>query len=109
MDTCGSDSVVPRWPLEGTDSYSVEIDTMGPLQNRPASLKCDEIRCDDVLVDSSLSRSWGSVEVTAAGGTYRLCWCGANMRCKNANEFRHDIGPLTLVDPEVGREVGTVL
>ena len=43
------------------------------------------------------------VVVTAAGGRYRLCWCGAatGFRCTVPEDFLVDAGELHLLGPEV--------
>jgi hypothetical protein len=43
--------------------------------------------------------TWGSTSPTAAGGQYRLCWCGAGFACSVSDHFRVDAGELTLVGP----------
>ena len=35
--------------------------------------------------------------MTAAGGTYRLCWCAAGFTCDQSEDFRVDFGELLLV------------
>ena len=37
--------------------------------------------------------------VTAPGGLYRLCWCGAGFACVEPEHFRSDAGEVTLVGP----------
>ena len=36
---------------------------------------------------------------TAAGGQYRICWCASGQACSTGDEFRMDVGQLTLVGP----------
>ena len=36
---------------------------------------------------------------SAAGGTYRLCWCASGHSCKSASDFRVDVGQLDVVGP----------
>jgi hypothetical protein len=54
---------------------------------------------------ASVRLSFGSAQVTATGGQYRLCWCAAGFRCSAAEDFRVTWGHLTLIGP---REVGDV-
>lgn len=70
LDTCGMGTVVPRFPAAG------EIVV--------------------VTNQSGASWSWGNLEVTAAGGKYRMCWCGGSMRCDVVSDFAQDIGELTM-------------
>ena len=46
--------------------------------------------------------SWNANQgvVTAAGGQYRMCWCaGEHYPCSSEEDFRVDLGRLTLVGP----------
>ena len=52
------------------------------------------------LVSESATFTWGDVRVSSAGGFYRLCWCGsASGGCSNGEDFRVDLGGLTLLGP----------
>ena len=54
-----------------------------------------------------MSWTWSDVALSAAGGTYRLCWCGglgqgavaAGLDCKLSEHFRTDAGTLRLIGP----------
>ena len=59
LDTCGMDTKVPRFAQEVLTARRAEADTG--------------------LLNTVLSVVWGSTPVTAAGGVYRLCWCGGNL------------------------------
>lgn len=82
MDTCGSAAaVVPRFPAGGA---ALQISVEGARA------------------------SWGSTAVTAAGGSYRLCWCtgaalnatsNASAACGRPEAFRVDFGSLLLRGP----------
>ena len=37
--------------------------------------------------------------VTAAAGQYRLCWCGGQTGCTDAEQFKFDAGSFTLLGP----------
>jgi hypothetical protein len=70
LGTCGIKSMIPRMTSVGTR----------------------------FTVFSSGSNILSTIEPTAAGGTYRLCWCaGVASQCTLASEFRVDAGALTLV------------
>ena len=43
--------------------------------------------------------SWGTVAISAIGGSYRLCWCGSAMRCSQGTEFVVDAGKVEVVGP----------
>jgi hypothetical protein len=43
--------------------------------------------------------SWGTVVISAVGGSYRLCWCGTAMRCSQGTEFVVDAGKVDVVGP----------
>lgn len=52
--------------------------------------------------------SWGSVSVTAAGATYRLCWC-AGAPCSAAEHFFVEFGDLTILGPSpLRQDLGTL-
>ena len=75
LDTCGTNSILPRHAGAGLlMSATAEGSVVG----------------------------WGSIPVSAAGGLYRLCWCGegsAALECTAAASFRTDAGALTLIGP----------
>ena len=71
LDTCGNVGVVPRG---GPTGLTLAATTSGATYR------------------------WTSAEVTAAGGLYRMCWChGPEFRCSTAEDFRTDVGRLTLI------------
>jgi sugar lactone lactonase YvrE len=84
LDTCGSITPLPRWPNTGPSN---DASNLGHLF------------------------SWGSVALTGSGGEYRLCWCSngrdvvqyvgirQQYSCSTAEQFRVDIGRLTVVGP----------
>ena len=79
LDTCSVASVVWSWPDSGR------------------SLGAD-----------NQTFSWGTVAVSAAGGSYRLCWCvpatnpaGLEMPCDFVEDFGVDVGSMTLIGPYI--------
>ena len=56
------------------------------------------------LGNNSLAFSLGEVDVpiSAVGGTYRLCWCSADVDCRALESFRLDIGQLTVLGARSG-------
>ena len=100
METCGVASAIPRWGNEGIAETFLGI-------------------------DSGASFSWQHLAISAAGGNYRLCWCGgfvANLStpdvngtvtavnaswgnssvCGKLQDFQVDFGRLTLLGPAFG-------
>ena len=70
LETCGFDEVVPRFSGSG---FFTNISRSGA------------------------SVSWGGTPNTAAGGSYRLCWCSADFACSVPNDFQVDFGSLVLL------------
>jgi hypothetical protein len=66
LDTCGTFSLIPRWPDDGTmaDVSSRAHDKTTPFANNSLG----------VNTQSGAAFAWRT-EITAAGGQYRLCWC----------------------------------
>ena len=70
LGTCGrSDAFIEGWPL-------------GALATQ--------------VTASGTSAYWSEV-VHAQGGQYRLCWCSGS--CNSAEEFRADLGSLSVIGP----------
>ena len=44
-------------------------------------------------------RRWVVASTSQAGGQYRMCWCSAVGQCSTADEYRVDVGSLSLVGP----------
>ena len=73
LDTCGIQGVLPRFPTFAHVS---------------------------LLHGESATFSFGISPVTAAGGTYRLCWCAAkHQACGTADSFRVQVGELLVLGP----------
>eukprot|EP00438_Fugacium_kawagutii_P036306 Skav212390 [mRNA] locus=scaffold673:38668:46774:- [translate_table: standard] len=47
--------------------------------------------------------SWES-PISAAGDTYRLCWCGADASCSSSESFRTDAGSFVLIGPSLRQD-----
>ena len=43
--------------------------------------------------------SWGSDIISAAAGSFRLCWCAADFDCGASDHFRVDLGELFILGP----------
>ena len=72
METCARpDAVVVGWPA-------------GAVASRVAA--------------SGTSAYWGDLEVLAAGGRYRLCWCGDGI-CNSVQRYSMDIGSMSVIGP----------
>ena len=57
---------------------------------------------------SEASVSW-NVRISAAGGTYRICWCAGGQVCSAAEDFEVDMGLLTLIGPHRLDHVATCI
>eukprot|EP00438_Fugacium_kawagutii_P036304 Skav212388 [mRNA] locus=scaffold673:2824:7938:- [translate_table: standard] len=47
--------------------------------------------------------SWDS-PISAAGGTYRLCWCGADASCSSSESVRTDVGSFDFIGPSLRQD-----
>ena len=81
LHTCGVQDVAARFPEEGS-LVSITSPSCTPPSN---SSSCHGIRA-----------TFGQVPVTAASGTYRLCWCQADANCGARSQFLVDVGSLQL-------------
>ncbi|CAK9087975.1 unnamed protein product [Durusdinium trenchii] len=69
LDTCGEESVIPRFPSFGHVQRNAGTATVSfPV-------------------------------VSAAGGSYQLCWCPKDFHCEVAEDFRVPLGQLLLLGP----------
>ena len=88
-----------------TDDRVVVLDTCGALGAAPARFPAEGFDTGKGSIPSGTVLgaswySWGTTEVTAQGGEYRLCWCAASTGpCNTVAEFRTDFGELRLVGP----------
>ena len=55
------------------------------------------------LNSSGVDISWES-RISAPGGSYRLCWCGADVSCSSSESFRTDVGSLMLIGPNLKQD-----
>ena len=85
LDTCGSGK-----PPEG---FPIAIDNTSLPTRR--------------MTGTKYNIQWDAAAVTSAGGTYRLCWCSYFAQCSTANDFRVDMGSLTLAGPSPLRQTLT--
>jgi hypothetical protein len=94
LDTCGLDTSLPRFSEERSIVQLVGIGFS--LNNNISTHPTGE----------GLDVYWGSTLVSAAGGEYRLCWCGSSdfgnasfstFSCSTQEAFRLDIGELVLI------------
>eukprot|EP00438_Fugacium_kawagutii_P024897 Skav220464 [mRNA] locus=scaffold3371:108233:113720:- [translate_table: standard] len=53
--------------------------------------------------NSTADISWES-PISAAGGTYRLCWCAADASCSSSESFRTDAGNFVLIGPSLRQD-----
>eukprot|EP00438_Fugacium_kawagutii_P036305 Skav212389 [mRNA] locus=scaffold673:17709:27838:- [translate_table: standard] len=89
--------------LTEDDSYML-LETCGL-----ADALVDKIGTGGVALLSSKSNSTGvdiswESPISAAGGTYRLCWCGADASCSSSESFRTDAGSFVLIGPSLRQD-----
>ena len=116
LDTCNMQvNVTDRTLISGFPSSGLaNVVADGVWQNLSLNNLSNWSRSGNLL-QAGLTFSWGSSAVTAAGGSYRLCWCaelaepGANQSEACMNSFFLDIGRLLLVGPPILRTVGTCI
>ena len=89
--------------LARDDSYML-LDTCGT-----ANALIDKVGKAGVALLSSGSNStavdisWEST-ISAPGGIYRLCWCGADAICSSSESFRTDAGSFVLIGPSLQQD-----
>jgi hypothetical protein len=97
LDTCGAAARTGLLyaPLAG------EIATLAAT--RPSA--SNESHASGLPYATSLAISFGTTRLTSPGGSYRICWCAApsgadvSRGCTTADQFRADVGRLTIVGP----------
>eukprot|EP00438_Fugacium_kawagutii_P024896 Skav220463 [mRNA] locus=scaffold3371:94690:102107:- [translate_table: standard] len=109
LNTCGTQiwdgvslshhSLVPRFTPDCHSSHclrdvSCDIRFMNSQYERPA-LGCG---ISDPALNGGVDYTWAG-DAVAAGGIYRLCWCGNGQSCSIFEHFRVDMGELHLVGP----------
>ena len=90
---CSLDGIVGQYLAAGDKTMA--LDTCGVTRGLPRFANgglVSEVRSSGAIV------AFGAA-VSAAGGEYRLCWCMAGMVCSELENFRVDVGRLTLVAP----------
>ena len=92
QETCGTTNTPLGWPNSGRTLVSESgVSDSSSLSGTFAT-----------FATATATFTWGDVRVSSAGGFYRLCWCGAasgSGGCRNGEDFRVDLGGLTLIGP----------
>ena len=79
LDTCGALSLAPRITQLSSPYYKNETGDSLSMSG------------DGTAV------SWGAVRVTAAGQSYRMCWCKQGFACSSAEMLRVDLGEASIM------------
>ena len=106
--TCSFDGILGQH-LSSLDSFAV-LDTCGARDDSESLVpKFAHYGWVESTTASGGSVSFGSTPVTASGGRYQLCWCGVHTpanklvrvyeSCSTPEQFRVNVGILTLVGP----------
>ena len=74
------------------------LDTCGSAGVAHVTQKLPEAGMVEVVSQSGATVAWNT-PLSAAGGEYKLCWCGAYQDCDTSDQFRTSIGTLTLIGP----------
>ena len=83
LDTCGWPSVGKQW-------------NAAPIRMPHFMSQLEHMEIQNGRVH------WGDLQFSAAGGSFRLCWCAANATCLVPEHFQLDIGQLLLIGPSFG-------
>ena len=107
LDTCATAAALPRFPNGGrATEVQVQDASNVPLTSQHTDFvgRYDVARMafggvvwrdnDELYFNRS-----AQAEVTAQGGQYRLCWCAASYGCSLDENFRVDVGKVTIVGP----------
>ena len=76
------------------------LDTCGILGIAHVIQKLPDAGMVQVVSRSGATVRWNT-PLSAAGGEYKLCWCGAYQDCDTSDQFRTSIGTLTLIGPQI--------
>ncbi|CAE8585944.1 unnamed protein product, partial [Polarella glacialis] len=83
----------------GGDRFQV-LDTCATFQTIPLMFTSAALDLQTGVGDKLTAVSWGVASVTSQGGQYRICWCAGGFHCSGVEDFRIDMGRLTLIGPE---------
>jgi hypothetical protein len=100
MDTCGLRTLIPGLPnggVLGGLTSDIAVSTQSSIAGAPTSTVFSGD--DRSLHLFGLRMGFGSVHVTAEGGQYRMCWCGAGYFCEVAEAAIVDMGRFTVIGP----------
>ena len=76
------------------------LDTCGSAGVAHVTQKLPEAGMVQIVSQSGSAFAW-KTPLSAAGGEYKLCWCGAYQDCDTSDQFRTSIGTLTLIGPRI--------
>ena len=76
------------------------LDTCGVAGVAHVTQKLPEAGMVQIVSQSGSAFAWNT-PLSAAGGEYKLCWCGAYQDCDTLDQFRTSIGTLTLIGPRI--------
>eukprot|EP00928_Gymnodinium_smaydae_P082592 TRINITY_DN6590_c1_g7_i1.p1 TRINITY_DN6590_c1_g7~~TRINITY_DN6590_c1_g7_i1.p1 ORF type:complete len:3710 (+),score=739.71 TRINITY_DN6590_c1_g7_i1:1163-11131(+) len=94
LDTCGRPE--HRQLILRSDRYGITVDQ---LMNQPQYGFFDGQSMPATATGSSFVWADGVSVITAPGGLYRLCWCGATYDCEIPEDFQTDAGQHEVVGP----------
>merc|ERR1712100_935443 len=85
--------------MHGVSSLEVysTVDISSEQYFNRSELNVNNVSNTDTVV--AAAARWDGVIMTAQGGQYRLCWCGAGSPCSLVEHFRVDAGQLDFLGP----------
>ena len=100
--TCAIHGLLGNGLTEG-DSYML-LDTCSFASALVAKIgKAGVALLSGSLNSTRVDISWES-RISAPGGSYRLCWCGAYASCSSSESFRADVGSFLLLGPSLQQD-----
>ncbi|CAK9109826.1 Alpha-agarase [Durusdinium trenchii] len=106
LNTCGHHAIIPRAGcLLSLSGYVSEFDHVTVLEtcgHHEALVQKFPLEAQANGLISHVSASgalFAWVDVSSAGGQYRLCWCSSFTKCSTAEDYQTDLGALHLVGP----------
>ena len=87
--------------LSQSDSM-ILLETCGSPASHQAGLPQHGLA--STVYSSGSTAYWGLSPLSAAGGVYRLCWCGAGFSCSSAEDFVMEVGAFTLRGPRLSQD-----